>query len=203
MTRFALSLPGRVSRPRRVRVLLVGLGPIGIAVGRALAARPDRAVVGAVDPDPGLAGRPLQDLLGEDIPARLRVVPSLDHAPGTAEVAVHAAGSVLEHAIPALEALLSLGLHVVSTCEPLFHPLPETRREFTGWTPGPGTCGKAVVGGGVNPGFGLDVLPLSLAAAMTRVDARGRVAGAGRPHPPASRSSEKCAWGRIRPWCGT
>jgi hypothetical protein len=170
MTRFTHTLPGRVPHPRRVRVLLVGLGPIGIAVGRALAARPDRTVVGAVDPAPELVGRPLRDLLGEGVPARLRVVPSLDHAPDSAEVAVHAAGSVLEHAVPAIEALLSLGLHVVSTCEPLFHPLPETRREFERLDAWARKCGKVVVGGGVNPGFTLDVLPLTLASAMARVD---------------------------------
>jgi len=169
MSRFTLSLPARPPHPRRVRVLLVGLGPIGTAVGRALAARPDRTVVGAVDPAPELVGRPLRELLGEDVPARLRVVPSLDHAPASAEVAVHATGSVLERAVPALEALLSLGLHVVSTCEPLFHSLPETRREFERLDAWARKCGRVVVGGGVNPGFALDVLPLTLASGMTRV----------------------------------
>src|SRR6185295_13939607 len=39
-----------------VRVALVGLGPIGLEIGRALAARPGVRVLGAADPAPSLAG---------------------------------------------------------------------------------------------------------------------------------------------------
>ena len=43
-------------KPTRVRVALVGLGPIGIEVGKALAARDDVTLLGAADPAPDKAG---------------------------------------------------------------------------------------------------------------------------------------------------
>src|ERR1700736_4220839 len=47
-----------VKKPFRARVALVGLGPIGIEVGKALAGRPNVELLGAADPAPHKAGRP-------------------------------------------------------------------------------------------------------------------------------------------------
>ncbi len=171
MTRFTLPLSGKPPAPRRVRVALVGLGPIGIAVGRALAARDDRTVAAAVDPAPDLAGRPLTELLGNGVGGRLRVLPNLDGLPAAAEVAVHATGSTLHEVLPGIEALLSRGLHVVSTCESLFFPSPADRREAARLDAWARKCGRVVTAGGVNPGFAMDAWPLMLATAMSRVDA--------------------------------
>jgi hypothetical protein len=48
----------------RVRVALVGLGPIGIEVGKALAGRRSLELIGAADPAPDKAGHPVGELLG-------------------------------------------------------------------------------------------------------------------------------------------
>ncbi|HEY6066446.1 MAG TPA: hypothetical protein VIY96_09835, partial [Thermoanaerobaculia bacterium] len=50
------------------RVALVGLGPIGVEVGRAVLSRPGLEILGAADPAPDKAGRPLGELLGGDAP---------------------------------------------------------------------------------------------------------------------------------------
>src|SRR5262245_51762797 len=52
-----------IPRPFRARVALVGLGPIGLEVGKALATRPGIEFLGAADPAPELAGKRLADLL--------------------------------------------------------------------------------------------------------------------------------------------
>ena len=51
-----------------VRALLFGLGAIGIGIGRAAAGRDNLALAGAVDSAPGVAGRPLYDVLAEKNP---------------------------------------------------------------------------------------------------------------------------------------
>ena len=52
----------------RARVSLVGLGPIGIEVGKALAGREGIELSGAADPAPDKAGRPLASLLDGAFP---------------------------------------------------------------------------------------------------------------------------------------
>jgi len=53
-----------MNKPSRARVALVGLGPIGIEVGKALVDRAGTEILGAVDPAPDKAGRHLSDLIG-------------------------------------------------------------------------------------------------------------------------------------------
>ena len=52
----------------RPRVALVGLGPIGVEVGKALAGRDSMTLLGAADPAPDKAGKPLSDLLAGAFP---------------------------------------------------------------------------------------------------------------------------------------
>src|SRR5260370_25357432 len=49
--------------PFRARVALVGLGPIGLEVGRALASRGGFEFLGAADPASEISGKRLMDLL--------------------------------------------------------------------------------------------------------------------------------------------
>ena len=52
----------------RLRVALVGLGPIGVEVGKALAGRDAMTLLGAADPAPDKAGKPLSGLLSGAFP---------------------------------------------------------------------------------------------------------------------------------------
>jgi len=52
----------------RARVCLIGLGPIGIEVGKALAGREGIELAGAADPAPDKAGRPLASMLDGAFP---------------------------------------------------------------------------------------------------------------------------------------
>ncbi|HYM21712.1 MAG TPA: hypothetical protein VEU08_00825, partial [Vicinamibacterales bacterium] len=54
-----------------IRVLHFGLGPIGTAIVKQVAARPGFRIVGAVDIDPAKSGRDLGDVVG--LPKRLGV----------------------------------------------------------------------------------------------------------------------------------
>ncbi|MEO5569168.1 MAG: dihydrodipicolinate reductase, partial [Gemmatimonadaceae bacterium] len=58
-----------------IRVLLYGLGPIGVMVGRQLATRDGFRIVGAVDVDPAKVGRDAGDIAGLPRPLRVKVNP--------------------------------------------------------------------------------------------------------------------------------
>src|SRR4051812_36880752 len=102
-----------------LRVVVVGLGPIGIGAARAVLADSGMSLVGLVDIDPAKVGKPLVELEGG--PA---VVNSLKAAAegGGADVAIVTTTSKLDRMALTLREALSLGLHVVSSCEEMAWP---------------------------------------------------------------------------------
>jgi 4-hydroxy-tetrahydrodipicolinate reductase len=157
-------------------VALVGLGPIGIEVGKALLGRKNIELLGAADPAPAIAGKNLSDLIGSSAP-KMTVDSSAKalyarSARGREkrDVTVLCTGSRLESVLPQIEEAVEAGLHVVSTCEELAYPelknLPLARRIDEKAR----QHGVGVLGTGVNPGLVMDRLALAAAAACVRVD---------------------------------
>ena len=56
-----------------IRVVIVGLGPIGASVARQVIARKGFTLVGAVDVDPAKVGRDAADVIGLEKPLRVKV----------------------------------------------------------------------------------------------------------------------------------
>lgn len=160
----------------RVRVALIGLGPIGIEVGKALAGRDNVTLLGAADPAPDKSGKPLSNLLDGAFPG-VAIAPSAAalYAQSVAsrtraDVAVLCTGSRLHSMLPQIEEAIAAGLHIVSTCEELAFPelrhAPMARkidREAK-------EKGVAVLGTGVNPGLVMDRLVLAVASACVKVE---------------------------------
>jgi hypothetical protein len=159
-----------------VRAALVGLGPIGTEVGKALAGRERITLLGAADPAPDKAGARLSSLLDGAFPD-FTIFPSASalyaasaSSRGKADVAILCTGSRLHSVHPQIEEAIDAGLHVVSTCEELAYPelrhsalarkIDRRARER----------GVAVLGTGVNPGLVMDRLVLAVASACVRVD---------------------------------
>ena len=158
------------------RVALIGLGPIGVEVGKALAGREGFTLLGAADPAPDKAGRPLSDLLGGAFPG-VAVRPSAaalygETAPsrGKGDVVLLCTGSRLHAVLPQIEEAIAAGFHIVSTCEELSYPelrhLPMARQIDRKAK----EKGVAVLGTGVNPGLVMDRLVLAVASACVRVE---------------------------------
>lgn len=151
----------------RPRVLLVGLGAAGRAVGAQLVASGRCEVVGAVDLSPEWAGEPLSSVLPGGSP-RARVASRLDEAPD-ADIAFVATTSFLAQIEPLCDELLERGMDVVSICEEL---------GFAWGVPGGAgerldarakLAGRTILGTGCNPGILLDTLPLLLSGLVPQV----------------------------------
>ncbi len=147
-----------------IPVVLMGLGEIGQAIGRAVLARDGLEIVAAVDPHPSIAGRPLAELLGMAGP-ELRVEQDLSAVLAQARggVVLHATRSRFVDVLPEVQAAVRAGLHVVSTCEELANPRVNHEEAAEALD---ALCEEhrvAVVATGVNPGFVLDRLPALLA----------------------------------------
>lgn len=144
-----------------LRILQVGLGPLGLQVAREVEERGLGRIAAAVDTDPELAGRFLRELLpGADASARVHA--ELDAALDSAhfDAAFVLTSSWLADCAPTFGALLERGLAVVSTCEELLFPAlrhAALAQQLDGIAR---AGGGRLVGTGINPGFVMDALPL-------------------------------------------
>lgn len=154
-----------------IRVVQVGLGPIGQACVRTLVGKGGVELVGGIDIDPQLVGKDLGELCrlsrGLDIVVRGDTAAAL--ADCQPQVVVHTTTSFLAGVEEELSTIIRSGAHIVSSTEELFYPFQRDA----------GFCrrvdalakenGVAVVGTGVNPGFAMDLLPLCLTGVCTEV----------------------------------
>jgi 2,4-diaminopentanoate dehydrogenase len=153
-----------------VRVAIVGLGAIGREVLKAVQARPGLQLVAVADPAPALGGRDAGEISGVG-PCGVLVVASAEEAfAGDVDVALVLTASGVADMLPIIEAASLRGVDVISTCEDLSYAdlsSPELARKIDARAR---AGGITVLGTGINPGFVMDRLPLTLAAACVRVD---------------------------------
>jgi hypothetical protein len=157
---------------RPIRVLHYGLGPIGAAVVKQVANRRGFKIVGAVDIDPAKVGRDLGEVAG--IGRALRVKVS-DDAKGTIkstkpDVVVLCTLSSLKKVLPQIEEILKLKVPIVSTTEELAYPAGANKKYARAIHELATKAKVAVLGTGVNPGFAMDALPITLTGVCERVD---------------------------------
>ncbi len=156
---------------RQIKVIHYGLGPIGASIVRLMLEKPGLKIVGAIDIDPAKAGKDLGVVAGAG--RELGVTVSSDAQSvlrSGADVVVHTTGSWLKDVADQLRACLAARTHVVSTCEELSYPFrkhPELSRELDRCA---SENGVTLLGTGVNPGFVMDKLVLTLSAVCKRVD---------------------------------
>lgn len=145
-----------------LNVIVIGLGPIGIEVARAVQADRGMKLVGVVDVDPTKVGKTINGLprtlghLEETLPKR----PS---------VAIISTTSYFRQIIPLLVDCMWHGIHVVSSCEEMSDP----------WFRNPKLADQmdaeakhrkvALLGTGVNPGFVMDLWPAVLSSMVREV----------------------------------
>jgi 4-hydroxy-tetrahydrodipicolinate reductase len=140
-----------------ITVAQYGIGPIGAEIARLLLTKPWVKLVGAVDIDPNKIGKDLGEVIGLGRETGVIVTAEVQGKP---DVVCHSTGSRLRDVAGQLSALLERGSHVVSTCEELSYPLDTEIREQLQQVAR--AHNVALIGTGVNPGFVMDKLPLTI-----------------------------------------
>src|SRR5574339_661710 len=155
-----------------IRVLMYGLGPIGAAVARQLATRKGFQIVGAVDIDRAKIGLDLSQVIGLEKRLRVRVTNDADGAIKSTkpDVAVLCTSSSLKKVMPQIEGVLKRKVAIVSTTEELSYPVGKNRALAKKIDALAKKAKVALVGTGVNPGFAMDALPITLTGICERVD---------------------------------
>ena len=157
----------------RIKVLHIGLGPIGAGIVRQVVSRKSLVIVGAVDIDPAKTGRDLGEVCGLGRRLRVKVTDDIARTIKACkpDVAVICTSSSLKKVIPEFEAVLKLKVPIVSTTEELAYPVKSNARAAKRIDQLARRARVAVLGTGVNPGFAMDALPIALTAVCERVDA--------------------------------
>ncbi|KLU58882.1 hypothetical protein CEB3_c49000 [Peptococcaceae bacterium CEB3] len=145
----------------KVKVVQMGLGPIGNRVTEILAERSDIEIIGAIDSDPAKEGRDI-GLLAGLAPQGIKVTSDVNQVLGAKDVdaVILTTTSSLAKTYDQLVKLLPYGVNVVSSCEELSYPwesnaelarkIDELAKEHN----------ASVLGTGINPGFMMDFLPI-------------------------------------------
>lgn len=157
---------------KKIRAIQYGVGPIGASIVRLLRTKQSIEVIGAIDSDPAKAGRDLGEVAGAaDAPWGVLVTGDAAALLGeSADVVVHSTATLLPQVADQLLACLAAESCVVSTCEELAYPFskyPELAAKLDAEAK---TWGVALVGTGVNPGFVMDKLLLTLSAASQQIE---------------------------------
>ena len=157
----------------KVRVVLCGVGAVGRRIAKFLVEKEGVEIVGTIDVAKDKVGKDLGEVLA--IKKRMGIIVSDDadavFSRAEADVMVHATTSFLKQVYPQIANALARGVNVVSTCEELSYPyfvgtdiarkLDELAKKH----------GATVLGTGVNPGFVMDTLPITLTGACQKVNA--------------------------------
>jgi len=150
---------------RPITVAQYGIGPIGAEIARLLLTKPWVKLVAAVDIDPAKRGKDLGEIIGINTKTGVAVTPELNTK---VDVVCHSTGSRLREVSAQLKDLLRRGSHVVSTCEELSFPLDRDITEEL--QQAARAANVTLLGTGVNPGFVMDKLPLTITSVCQKVD---------------------------------
>jgi 2,4-diaminopentanoate dehydrogenase len=157
---------------KKIRAIQFGVGPIGASTARLMREKQAIEICGAIDSDPAKVGRDLGEVVGaSDAPWGVKIsADAKEVLEQNADVVVHTTSSSLPKVMDQLLACLEAESCIVSTCEELSYPyrtypelsakLDAAAKEF----------GVALVGTGVNPGFVMDKLVITLAAVSQRIE---------------------------------
>ncbi len=156
-----------------IRVLHMGLGPIGAAVVKQVAQRQGFRSVGAVDIDPAKVGKDLGTVIGLDKKLKVTISDDIRKAIKATkpDVVALCTSSSLEKVLPQIEAITKAKVPIVSTTEELSYPYYSNKKLAKQIDKLARKAGVAILGTGVNPGFVMDALPITLTGVCERVDA--------------------------------
>ena len=157
---------------KKIRAIQYGVGPIGASIAKLLREKHAIEIIGAIDNDPAKVGRDLGEVIGaSDAPWGVKVSADAAEVLGqAADVVMHTTSSSLEKVMDQLLMCLEAESCVVSTCEELSYPFrthPELAAKLDAAAK---DWGVALVGTGVNPGFVMDKLAITLAAVSQKVE---------------------------------
>src|SRR4030081_13497 len=157
---------------KKIRAIQYGVGPIGASIARLMREKQAIEIIGAIDTDPAKVGRDLGEVDGaQDAPWGVTVsADAREVLEQNADVVTHSTSSSLAKVMDQLLMFLEAESSIVSTCEELSYPYRTHPELAVKLDTAAKEWGVALVGTGVNPGFVMDKLVITLAAVSQRIE---------------------------------
>jgi hypothetical protein len=160
----------RMTSLSKVRAISFGLGPIGASIAKLAMTRKNVQIVGAVDANPQLVGKDLSTVLGSDSSKTgITISSSGRELYKDADIVLHATSSFLSVAESQLLEFCQNGVDVISTSEELSYPWFNHKEAALRLDEAAKKNGVTLLGTGVNPGFVMDALAITLSGACANV----------------------------------
>jgi hypothetical protein len=162
----------KVRKMGGIKLVLYGVGAVGSLIAKYLFQKQGIEIVGAIDVAKEKVGKDLGEILR--ISKHLGVV--ISDNPETVltrvkpDIIVHTTSSYLKDVFPQLAELVNHGVNVVSTCEELSYPYYSETLLAEKLDSLAKEKGVTILGTGINPGFLMDTLVITLTAVCQRID---------------------------------
>ncbi len=156
----------------RVKAVLYGVGAVGSLIAKFLLQKEGIEVVGAIDVAKEKVGKDLGEVLVTGKHVGVTISNNADEVLSRTNphIVVHTTSSYLKDVYPQLEGILKHGVNVVSTCEELsypYHSEPQLARKLDSLAK---EHQATVLGTGINPGFLMDTLVITLTSVCQRIE---------------------------------
>ena len=155
-----------------VRIVLYGVGAMGTRIARLLLKKKGIEIVGVIDVDEEKVGKDVGEVLDTNKHLGIKVSDNPDNvlSMANADVVIHSTTSFLKQTYPQIMVAIKHGANVVSTCEELSYPYatePELARELDRMAR---EHNVSILGTGINPGFLMDTLVLTLTTLCQEIE---------------------------------
>lgn len=157
---------------RKVNVILYGVGAVGSLIAKFLLQKKGIAIVGAIDIAKNKVNKDLGEVLGLTRKVGVRISKDADSVLSRvkADVAVHTTTSFFKATYPQIASIVKHGVNVVSTCEELSYPYLSKPRLAKKLDALAKKHNATVLGTGINPGFLMDTLVITLTAVCQKIE---------------------------------
>jgi 4-hydroxy-tetrahydrodipicolinate reductase len=157
---------------RKVKIILYGVGAVGSMIAKFLLEKEGVEIVGAVDIAKDKVGKDLGQVLGLDKRLGIKVSKDANSALSKtkADVAIHTTSSYLKDTYPQIASIIKHRVNVISTCEELTYPYctePELAKKLDKLAK---ENDSTVLGTGINPGFLMDTLIITLTGVCQKIE---------------------------------
>jgi len=156
----------------KIKTVLYGVGAVGSLIAKHLLQKEGIEIVGAIDVAKEKVGKDLGEVLGLDEHLRVLVSNNIEEVLSKTKpnTVVHTTSSYLKDVFPQLTKIVECGANVVSTCEELSYPYysdPQLAEKLD-------LLAKkhqaTILGTGINPGFLMDTLVITLTAVCQKIE---------------------------------
>ena len=157
---------------KAIRVLQWGLGAMGSEIARLILEKPELKLIAAIDHRPDYAGQDLGIVLNNGRSFGIPVTNNPEQVlqKGKADIVIMATTSWLKDQMPDLRKVIRAGMNCISIAEEMANPYaqyPEAAKELDELAK---RHAVSVLGTGVNPGFVMDLLVITLTGGCHSVE---------------------------------